>query len=486
MRVVSTGTRRGRSPGLRPGLGVVLGIGLLGFAGAPAAHAAGRPCSPGSPGVVATLGTWLPSDDPDGDPITRPETYGNDGEWGEGSTVAVAGLASGRGLLVDDGATTHRAALRSVRRGDRVVRLELCDRRKRLATIRRPDPRGRIGGVSVNGDRIAWRVWRAGRPGTLSVGRIDHGRVVAVRTTAVPTLARADAINGRILVVPDGTAAWSLPVAGRAAVWLWPAGRAARRLVLPPRARVRDPGWDVRIVDDRHVILGPSATVLRYGPTTPGRCPTPVGATVSPIAGRSLVHVPGASITEPGAVTYWAQSLLCDPRVGDYVHVHATPGLGTKYMENTGGVPVDAISTAGVLVEADTNEDYGTTVLSEVTDLRTGASTSVTGGVGDPAGPDEPRLVGTPTSVRVLPGAVAWLGGAKPGRSRALDALPRRIWLADAAGVRPVGRLPAHAGIDAALDLTPTSLTWGGPAAGSTTVRPVPGATVERVAFPHR
>lgn len=461
-----------RRPALTAGL-FVLGA-LTAAPHSAAANDAAPPSSPcaGNRGIVPTLGSWSP----DEDPITSPARFGNRDESFE---IRVLGLGTGLGTLAD-GRQTPPVSFRTVRVRGRTTQLALCRGTRVLARYARPDRRTQIGGVSLNGDRIAWRTWRPGGRGALHVGRVSRKRIVGVRSTAVPALPAKRQINGRILVMPDGTAAWSLPTATGPGVWLWPTGRAPRRLAAPASAGTPTLGWDVRIVDDRHVLLGDTAAVSRYGPTTPGRCPTAVGATTRTFGDRHFVAVQGARYFQSSDSSLWSQLLVCDPLVGDYVHVRASRSSGDKYGNGSGTNPVAILSTAGVAVAVDREAGDRMRVRSEIVRLD---DTTVTTAVGAVDGVDpDPALVPTPQgpAVRILPGAVAWL--STPTAAAGFDAPlgVRTVMLADADGIRAVGSIPP-AVVDPGLVLTPERVRWtDGTATQELPVRPVPGAIVER------
>jgi hypothetical protein len=447
-----------------------------------------RDCASSHPGVVATLGTWsadgvattAPGELPYAEDLLGFETRGVASGLGRLAARALGGTGMPRGRPV---------VLRRVRQSGRPSRLVLCHGGRRLAAVGAADPHVRVGGVSVNGDRFVWRTWRPGRRGTVTVGRVSRGRVVGLRRTVLPVVKARDAVNGRIVVLPDGTASWSLEVAGRAAVWLWPRGARPRRLTLPPDRQRQDGGWDVRVVDDRHVLLGSTSTVLRYGPATPGRCPTPVGAAVDALGGLQLVSVPGVRAQESTDVQEWSQRLVCDPAVGDYVHVHASFGGGDKYGNGFGTTPVATLTTAGVLLHVDraAGGGYASSYATEVTPLATRRSTIARGIADDPetvAVTTPPPALGGPAAsvgARVLPGVVAWVTGPAATDDDA-SRVDRDVWIADADGARVVGRLPADAPLYPAVTLTPSAVGWTGPAGPSSApVRPVPGDVVHRV-----
>ncbi|WP_157252010.1 hypothetical protein [Patulibacter americanus] len=484
VRSLRRASRRGEPAVLVGAVALALGVPVAPAVGAENAG----DCSRSNPGVVATLGTWSS----DGAEITAPEEL-LDGEDLLG--FETRGVASGLGHLAaralgGTGLPRGRpVVLRRVGQDGRSPRLVLCHGGRRLAVVGAADPQARVGGVSVNGDRLVWRTWRPGRRGTVTVGRVSRGRVVGLRRTELPVVGARGAVNGRIVVMPDGTASWSLEVAGRAAVWLWPRGARPRRLTVPPDRERQPGGWDVRIVDDRHVLLGSTSTVLRYGPATPGRCPTPVGAAVDALGGLQLVSVPGVRAQESTDVQEWSQRLVCDPAVGDYVHVHASFGGGDKYGNAFGTTPVATLATAGVLLHVDraSGGSYAYSYATEVTPLATRRPTIARGIVDDPetvAVTTPPPAGGEPAAsvgVRVLPGVVAWVTGPA---ATDVEATPvdRDVWVADADGARVVGRLPADAPLYPALTLTPSTVGWTGPAGPvSVPVRPVPGDVVHRV-----
>lgn len=464
-------------------LAVAVIAGAHGLAAAAPAGAAARSapvCAAGSAGVVATLGTW--SDEQD--PIDRPGSYGRgDGPF----LIEVAGFGTGLGRLAATGEDVVPGALRIVPRTGGGRRLELCEGRGLIAVGPSVPKETKVGGLSLSGDRIAWRTWRPGRRGVVSIGRVVGRRITGVRTASAPVLPRSQAVNGRILVTPAGTAAWSLETKGRAAVWLWPHDRPVRQLTLPGDRRRTPGGWDVRIVDDRHVLLGRTETVLRYGPTTPGSCPVPVGATDVPFAGGRLVRVPEAVFRQSTDVARWSHTLLCDPAAGDYIDMHASRSSGGKYGESSGADALAALSTAGVLVHVDAANAYGAPMLSTVVVRATRQTTVASGGVADTTAPaSAPPLalsLNAPTRIglAIVPGVVAWIAAA-PARFDSDVPKDRRVWLADAAGARIVGVLPDEGTDDPRLAVTDGSLTWSDGATTRTIpVTPALGSVVERV-----
>jgi hypothetical protein len=422
-----------------------------------AAGAEGRACAPAQSSLPVSFG--LPPDDE-----------------GSGPEDAAPGLVTGLGTR---GSTVE---VRTTRRRGRIRSVELCADGGRLARLPRPDRRARLTGASVNGRYVAWRTSGPGARGTLRVGRVRGGSVVAVRTTTNAALRRSTVRSGRLLVMPDGTTAWSLPENGRAGVWLWPSGRGPRRIASLSAADVLDTSVDVRILDDRNVLLPGPGRVVRYGPATPGVCPRAYAAPSFALGPLRLATV--GVYTSSGNVTEVAElTAVCDTKIGAYRSVYAS----TRSSSSPYGVGLETAvrtyRTAGVVVTlvasssgpGTTVERYHTVVHrfdgsafpSDGSYLGRDAIAAI-----DPATFDggPPAL---PQGARMVPGAVAWV--ATSDRLH----VSGKVWLADAAGTRVVGGIPPTAvgkPEDATLRLDPGALTWlDGTQRRSVPVAPVPG-----------
>lgn len=472
-----------RAPALA-GAAVVLGTFAASGVAAESATADSA-CAASRPGLIATLGVWDQYDDRG--PITAPErVFEHSQDYDAG--LRVLGASTGLGRLAD-GSPRVALAARITPRGTQNARIVLCRGRTFVARLPAIGARERLGGLSANGQRVAWRVWTPGRRGRLFVGSVRGRRVVAVRRVDVPILRKRDAVDGRIAVMPDGTASWSLPAKGGPGVWLWPAGRAARRLAVPAAARDAA-AWDVRVVDDRHMLLGGTDVVLRYGPVTPGRCPTPMGARVTALGPVRIVSVAGARTGDGWkSGSGWSQTLVCDPARGDYLHA-TVAGVSADSIGSSWTLYERALATAGVLVEQTRTQDETGAMwaVSRVTRLGDARTVAVPGAVNEPGGGYTPSVVG----VRLAPGAVAWVTGPEalpdpggpaampsPRRPASPSSVSRTIWVADADGPHQVGRIPAGAPDDPELTLDAGTVTWNdGEGVRSAPVRPVANDTV--------
>jgi hypothetical protein len=436
-------------------------------ASATAATRAGEPSCSGLNGIYATLGTAT-SDDY----LTEPS--GRDGQY---LSTDVFDLASGLGSPTGE---SFGPTVRLVRRNGRVVRWALCRENRYVADLpfdaaRRP----RLTGLSVNGQRVAWRT-SLGARSALYVGRVSRGRVVTERRTTSRAIRASRTANGRILVVPDGTATWSLPDRGRAGVWLWPADRDPRRVALTKRSDVNETSWNVRITDDRHVLLGGTNRLVAYPGPAAKSCPRPVGSHTGHLGRYSIRVVPGASVGQDDGFTYsWV--LVCDTDTGRFLPTRFFLG-GTVHIGGAfGRTPDTAFLTADTLVIRDHGvdngfegapSDVGTTVITEA--ARQPFIAGPLAGPGIDGGQGQTNaLVRTPTT-RVVPGAVAWVtsltnAGAPSSTTYNEPTATNEVWLADAAGMRRVSTFPAlPGGIEgpaAAVDLqlTKNTVSWAGP-----------------------
>lgn len=432
-------------------------MGVFGTAVPAAAAAPGR-CVTSKEQIGSSVGLWTGSTEPDPSDFAVP---------------SVDRLATGLGDL--------RPTVVVRRRHGRIGRVELCDERRRLAVLPRPGPRDVIEDVSVDGTAIAWRTRRPDGRGRVLVGRVRRGRVVAVRSTGTPRYAASQASVGTLVVLPDGESAWSLPVGRGAAVWLWPRGHAVRRIATTGRPGRTQTAWDVRIVDARHVLLGRHGRIARYGPATPGRCPTPFLATTrvldtATVSALTWSHFPISDFDDD----YDSISLVCDATLGDYTATEVTASTAGLH-NSTGTGPVHVYRTAGVTVLLEHSGSYPSTGIGSYTGVvvRPGAPQPTQFAPGYVAGPGLQQPFTTPDAVppypppalvQLGPGAAAWL---------ALDARdasdePSTVWVADADGARAIGRVRISDGYAPgfALVLTDHDVTWTGAPTGPIPIRP--------------
>lgn len=432
---------------------------LAGIAVAVPASASAAPCPRSHQGIVATLGVF-----DDGNEVTHLD----DGDRVNSRGVETLGTAP---LADPDDART--VAIRVTRRNGRTRAAALCRGTELLARLPRPDPRTRFTGLSANGRYVAWRTSGPGRRGSLSVGRLRGRRIVAVRRTSNGALRADRRSNGRILVMPDGTAAWSLPDRGRAGVWLWPRGTAARRVGLYAEREALDTSVNVRIVDDRHVLLLDQGLIARYGPATPGRCPEPTAATPFDLGSWRLFSVtdPG---DEGGTTTVSSTSYVaCDPAVGDYVKVFGDDSFTNSQYGQDETRTRRMVRTANVVVSELVNLEgtatgAGVHVVGDDRRHEVGGALLLPGG---PAPKDGANLA-------VVPGAVAWVQPSAQGRG-----VPE-VWLSDANGTRAVGTADPQS-TTARVALSRATLSWSDAGTTrSTGVSPVPDSPVVEATVP--
>lgn len=381
----------------------------------------------------------------------------------------------------DGGLVDAEPDLRGLRRDGRLAGLTLCNVNRTVARLPLPTSRrARVVAVSVNGRRVAWRTI-AGARGTLSVGIVRGRAVRAVRSTTTRALygtGPIQKVEGQLLVTPDGSVAWSLPVGRQAGVWLWPRGQRPRRVAVTARDKVTGhASRDVRIVDRYSVLIGSGTEIARYRPPTPGRCPTGIGVRSAQVGPFDVRYSPGAFTEQESESAGWSHVLVCDPAVGDYVRVlpFSSYSSGFTGSGSHGGssTPTRVAFTAGTLVieqainrsgGGDSYTEYGALIVPrDAADaIRTATGGRLAGPEAAPVSPAEPVGPGAHVGIRVVPGAVAWT-------EEGTGLWERTVWLADAAGRRAVGTATqrsflARNGLlqlrDAALTLDAGELTW--------------------------
>lgn len=399
--------------------------------------------------------------------------------------------------------------LRVLRQKGTIRGLAICGGEKTLARLPLPkDRRSLVVAVSIDGQQVAWRT-TSKASGTLSVGQVSRRVVRNARTSTTRTLRgplKGQQVNGRLMVTPDGSVAWSLPVGTRAGVWLWPAGEKPRRVALTHKNDGGNAGRDVRIVDRHHVLIGYGTELARYGPRTPGACPVALGVTSADVGPLAVRYSAGSYTENENGDSGGASHLLvCDPTVGDYTRIirFGSGGSGSGGSGNVGfdGEPARVAFTAGTLViervtrtsgggSSDTSYDALIVPRDPRSSIRTATGGGIAGpGIDPPPVPtDWPSTSSRPVAVRLAPGAVAW----SEGDPRTADN-PRPIWLTDAGGSRIVGnasrrRIPTAPGYtlgpDVELTLDTTIASWySEDGTGRTQVAPTadPGLAIEPV-----
>lgn len=457
---------------------LLLGLAAGTLAPTPATAAPSSPCRQPAVTTVATLGVW--------DPLNNNGRYtSHDSE--------VSGVATGLGRPGTSGGYPVVPAVRVQRRKDEISRVLLCKGHRLIARMPvPPDRRSRIVGLSVNGQKVAWRLIGSRNRGSLHVGTVRSGRVVGIRTTTNRTLDRARHYDGRIVVMPDGGTAWSLPQGRRqAGVWLWPAGERPRRVALANPMITTS--WDVRIVGRHHVLLGAADRIARYGPRTPGRCPTPQLARHYDAGPVRVVRIPTASIERQSVG--WSSLLICDRAVGDYTRVldysFEDVGDGSGHTVDS-SEPFEVAVTGRTVVVRSSGFSYGggfssSSVSATVVPLAGRERFATLASVvlrDDGQGPQPTGS--TDTGWAIAPGAVAWARDLP--YAQYAHHLTREIWLADALGPRLVGSYPigltSNPADAPALELSATSLAWtAGPVRRSVPVTPDAHTAIDRVAL---
>lgn len=404
------------------------------------------------------------------------------------------------------GLLTNEPKPRVLRRDGRLRGIALCKGKRTVARLPLPrDRRADVVAVSVNGRRVAWRTTVNGR-GTLSVGTA-HGRIVrAARSSTTRALfgtGPKQRVTGQLLVTPDGSVAWSLPVGKRAGVWLWPHGQRPRRIAVTARDKVTGyAGRDVRIVDRHHVLIGPDGEIARYEPPTPDRCPVGIGVTAKTIGPLQARFSSGAFTEQYGEGAGWSHLLICDPVVGDYTRVLSfgsySSGIGSSGDYSSSHRPTRVAFTAGTLVVEQATSSYGgggtdieyralIVPRDPAEPIRSASDGGIAGSDIEPPAP-MPTNPTARIAVRMVPGAVAWT--ERDPTTRVIS-----VWLADADGrraigtatprdiVTPGGRTPTS---DTELDLGPDVVTWNTPTGTARApVVPVFGAALEVARFSH-
>lgn len=435
-----------------------------------AANAAAAKACRSTSGLVSTLGLW--------------DAYGSDIEDPVSGAVYGDVFGVGKGL----GDRLDPVTLRGASRRGVPTRWALCADGRVLADLPVQRVRGaRVLGLSVNGRRVAWRTSLPNGRGAIYVARIDGRRLRVERRATNRAIRTNREVNGRILVMPNGTTSWSLSDRGSGGVWLWPAGKPAKRVARVDTGDNDDQSWNVRIIDDGHVFVGTGERLASYGPTTPGRCPTPNGSRAVELSGSKLFVVDGGTL---GAdeTSSWSWLLVCDRTAGRYLPSRQYDGGSARYNNSSYADPKVAYKTAGVVIahELRTGNADGfivqipTTAIFSASPRRRFIS-------GTPAGPGisalPPRSTGSSAgappvaepTVRMLPGAVAWVEDQElpTGAVQRSD-----VWLADASGTRRIATIASTAqlqlpGPALGLQLTPTSVTWTAPS-GSASAPVVP------------
>lgn len=426
-----------------------------------------------------------------------------------GTDVVSASWGSGNeygGDLAAAGTSYPRIGLGKARRvqvrttGGRHRRLVLCaDGRLRA---RLPALRGRqfVTAIAVNGPYVAWAVRPPGTPATVAVGRVRGGRLRAVRRTSTATglYASRTVSSDAFLVLPDGTAAWSVLAMREPVGAVWPRGEA----VMPFSGAVPDAplsavppsmtfGNSIAVLDDRNVLL--EGQVIRaYRPTVAGSCPVLTTGTWHELGGWKVADVGGQSDEGADAGQSTLHSVVCDPARGQYIDLTTTryhsgragygeTGVGTTarngrwLLRAVIGRDDDRGATAVAITDPTTGERHVADGHLEVTGLPPVVETP----------PDTVEASATHRGATAIQGATAWIeraGVAGKGDS---------VWLSDADGTRAVGSAAAvvydpptsnSPWVSARrsvrdLALSGTTLSWTGSDGSTSTqaVRPIAG-----------
>jgi hypothetical protein len=373
-----------------------------------------------------------------GNPVSA--SWGTANEFGDaydtvGSSYPRTGLARAR-----------RVEVRATGPGRR--RLVLCaDGRVR---VRLPDLRARqfVTAVAVNGPWVAWAVRSPVTRARVSVGRVRHGRLRAVRRTVTATgpSARRSVDSGAFLVLADGTTAWSVDATSEPIGAVWPRGEAvvpfSRGVLDGPLSVVpRGTGFGgtITILDDRHVLL--DGHLLRaYRPPVPGSCPVLTTGTWEELGGWRMADVGGEWDESTEQVESAARSVVCDPARGRHVDVAATRHHSGKGNSGRSVFGTTARNGRWLLRAVIGFDDQLDATAVTITDPATGER-HVAAGHLDVAG--LPPVVETPPATveasathrgaAAVPGATAWIERADaPG-------MVDTVWLSDGNGTRPVG-----------------------------------------------
>lgn len=330
--------------------------------------------------------------------------------------------------------------------------------------------------LSVNGRFVAWRTWRAGSGGDVFVGRVSRGRIAAVRRTPAAAVPVRRAIDGRFVVVPDGTVAWALDAGSTRArpsrLWVWPRGRDSREVDVPSDQRRR---WQsVRLLDDRHLLLDASSTPVAFASPSPGRCPSLTSGSWRRLGSWRAAAVPSVEFFGEDFPERWSWIAVCDPVSGRYLGLFRERDDGDHYGTTSDGVGRLAAMGPWLVADhriSDPGSASGTTPYAEIVDSRTGARHRARS-ASRIAGIDAPDVLAP--AATMAPGALTWNetaptdapGGASPGRDD--------VWLSDANGTRIVGQGPAS-GASAAPALETSQVTWASD--GGRVAAPVAAAT---------
>jgi hypothetical protein len=360
--------------------------------------------------------------------------YGNDYDTA-GTSYPRTGLAAGRRVHVR---TTGRRHRRVVLCADGRVRARLPDlRRRELVTA-----------VAVNGPYVAWAVRSPGTRARVSVGRVQGGRLRAVRRTSTATgpSSSRTVSSGPFLVLADGTAAWSVPARSEPIGAVWPRGEAvvpfSRGVVDGPLSvvpRSTTFGYAIAILDDRHVLL--DGQLLRaYRPPVAGRCPTLTTGAWEDLGGWRIADAGGEWDESSDQVESTSRSVVCDPARGRYLDITATryhSGKGNRGRSTFGTTARNGRWLLRAIVGFD--DQRGATAVT-IFDPATGER-HVADGHLEVAG--LPPVVETPPGTveesathrgaAAIPGATAWI------ERTAVAGKTDTVWLSDGAGTRAVG-----------------------------------------------
>jgi hypothetical protein len=347
----------------------------------------------------------------------------------------------------------------------------------------------RVAGLSQTGRYVAWRTWRSGRPGRLSIARYDQrNRLGRVRSVRIPVLPRAAAHDPRLAVTRTGGVLWTLRrTARRDRTWHWPAGGRPRVLV-PSAPR----GGDLLLFDDAHVLMGDAtsedgrlvafargtaATCRSRGGDGPAATVRHLGLGSRCVRETSLPEDPEGdegSTTEISNTAFW----VYDPRTHRVRATRASLSSGDRYTWGCSClnrwarhgtlVAAEDLSWSGQADGGPSSRSYGTRVTTSDGTSYEASGALVRSGELPPRGFRPFEEAGTPSRVAVAigDGAIAWV----EDRPRQ----PSLVHLRDADGTRVVGDLAADDPVGIAF--AGTGLRWTSPAgAVEVAVRPEVG-----------
>jgi hypothetical protein len=465
-----TSNRASRVPA---GVALAVACALGAFSSAPADASAQSVCTAARERLLATWGAWDPDEF---DTIAK-------GQPGSGTGEPLL-LTSQVDPAFRQGpyATAPGLEVRTGRDRTGRGRPVLCTKGRALVRLPSVAPHAVVGGVSTNGTTIAWREWRSHRPGRVHRAQVVGGQLRHRQSVAIPPTRRAVAVDGRIVVSPDGLVAWAggEPHAkhGRSTVTVWPTTGRPRTTTLPDDEYGQAADLtSIRPTDRRHLLTNVSDRPIVVGPRTAGRCPIPVVGSWKPLGRLQALAVRDTESEEESdsdlVIVGSGWVLVCDPRTSDVVQVLPEAHESDKYDSTNSTVTRIANDGPWLLAEraGDGYADSGPT--TTIFDTRDRTLATAAGPLDVPGGPAPTATVDplrpiAPPGVVAVPGAVA---------STALGRKPHGIVLRDATGRRVVGTGPPAG--RPILTLTPTPLSWTtSTVPGTFAVRPLPAPPI--------